>query len=349
MRQSPTRWNHVPLVALVALGAPSLACDGVLSPWPGQAAPDGRVLAIPDGGLPLPTTDGSGPATELGPRPAPDLGPGPAPDFGPGPKPDAKPPLPPDTGPGPDIGYDWTKHITFHTIAATGGSCNAGTYGAYYCDVMTHTQGPYLGADTLTNVHESQHFMAHENDGSTAAADKFIYFANGKGAFFPEPQLKTKGIWDAIQIKGSCYNTYIASRPDQALGENIVDEWRAYITEEIVAIQMAAIQGKTSGVSGLVLGGVEFLYYNAAALHALQTKEPAFLQANPQAVAVFAMLAEEAKKWTIDKGLTPGLFSFPSSANGILAELRTGPNSAPIRNTLKGLYGAKWTSSVLGF
>lgn len=296
---------------------------------------DGRLLTLTEGGLPM---------ADSGPSAAPDLGP--TPDWSPPPAADSGPAPAPDTGPAPGD-YDYTKHITFHTIASTGASCNASQYGTYYCDVLTHTKGPYLQADTLTNIHESQHFMAHENDGATAASDKFIYLGGGKGAFFPEPTLTTQGIWGSIKYQGTTYNTYIAGRPGQLLGENIVDEWRAYLTEEIVAIQMAAISGQKS-VSGLVLGGVEFLYYNAAALHALQTKEPAFLPANPQAVAVFAMLAEEAKSWTIDKGVVPNLFTGSAKASAMLTELRTGPAQAHIRSTIKSLYGAQWADRVLG-
>lgn len=333
------------LLALLVLAGGG--CDAGVSPRPGLVAVDGRVLRITDGGdLP----DG-------GIDPTADHGTGPAPDAKiPGPGHDATTPPPPPK-PKPDAGpvtptpgdYDYTKHIKLTSIASTGGSCSTATYGTFYCDVMLHTQSPYLGSDTLTNVHESQHFMAHEHDSSTAAADKFIYLKNGQGAFWPEPKLLTQGIWDAIKHQGTTYNTYIASRPTQPLGENIVDEWRAYLTEEIVAIQMAAIKGQKSGISGLVLGGVEFLYYNAAALHALKTKEPTFLSGSPQAVAIFAMLAEEARYWTIDRGLTVGLWSFPSSANAVLAELRTGTGSAPIRATLQSLYGPVWTKRVLGF
>jgi hypothetical protein len=317
-------------------------CDG--DPVRTLTFPDGRLLTIDDGGV-APQADGWQPAPDLVRPPPPnkhDLGPSPEPDKG------APPPPKPDAGLPPGD-YDYTKHIKFHQISGTGKPCNTAVYGQYYCDVMGHTKSPYYGGDTLTNVHESQHFMAHEHDGSTPAADKFIYLRNGKGAFWPEPQLKTQGIYSSIMHKGTTYNTYIAQRPGQAIGENIVDEWRAYLTEEIVAIQMAKIKGQTSGVSGLVLGGVEFLYYNAAALHALQTKEPGFLKQNPQAVAVFAMLAEEAKAWTIDKGLTPNLFAFPQKAKQLLGELRTAPQNAHIRNTLKSLYGPKWTSRVLGF
>jgi hypothetical protein len=302
---------------------------------------DGGGLTIVDGGPAAPSPDQQLHGGELRLPPAPDLK---KVDLGPAPPPK------PDSGPQPPPpgDYDFTGKISFTSIASTGGSCSTAQYGDFYCDVMLHTQAPYLGADTLTNVHETQHFMAHEHDSSTPAADKLIYYKNGKAAFYPEPKLTTQGITSSIAKQGTTYNTYIASRPTQPLGENIVDEWRAYLTEEIVAIQIAAIKGQKTGVSGLVIGGVEFLYYNAAALHALSTKEPGFLPANPQAVAIFAMLAEETKIWTIDQGVTPGLFSFPSSATAMLAELRTGSGSAPIRATLKSLYGAAWADRVLG-
>jgi hypothetical protein len=340
-----------PLLAVLILLA---ACDEAPLRRPGLAGADssrlsvldGGGLALVDGGPPGPAPDQHAPSGDLGPGLKPDVKPAPKPDQGVAPPP---PPPKPDSGapPPPPGDYDFLKHITFTTLPSTGGSCSTAQYGDFYCDVLLHTKTPYLGADTLTNIHETQHFMAHDYDGTTAAADKLIYYKGGKGAFYPEPALTTQGITSSIAKQGTTYSTYIASRPTQPLGENIVDEWRAYLTEEIVAIQLAKLKGQSS-VSGLVIGGVEFLYYNAAALHALSVKEPGFLSANPQAVAIFAMLAEEVKLWTIDQGLTPGLFAFPQSATAMLAELRTGAGSAPIRATLKSLYGAAWTSRVLG-
>lgn len=332
----------VPLLLLAACDEAPLRRPGLAADGSRLSVLDGGGLAIVDGG-PGPALDQRPPASDLGPGMKPDLS-KPKLDQGapPPPKPDAGAPPPPPPG-----DYDFLKHITFTTLPSTGGSCSTAQYGDFYCDVLLHTKTPYLGADTLTNIHETQHFMAHDYDGTTAAADKFIFYKGGKGAFYPEPQLTTSGITSSIAKQGTTYSTYIASRPTQPLGENIVDEWRAYLTEEIVAIQMAKLKGQSS-VSGLVIGGIEFLYYNAAALHALSVKEPGFLPANPQAVAIFAMLAEEVKLWTIDQGLTPGLFAFPQSATAMLAELRTGAGSAPIRATLKSLYGAVWTARVLG-
>jgi len=339
METSPKMRRPWTLLLPLALLLPT-GCDVDRAPRGGLSVLDGRLLNLTDGGDPLPDL-GGGPAPDQGAAPASDAGMLPAPDHGGAPTPDTGP------GPIPPGDYDFLQHITFSAIASSGAPCNASQYGTFYCDVLTHTQAPYLQADTLTNIHETQHFMAHEHDSSTAAADKFIYYQGGKGAFFPEPQLTTQGIYDSIKLQGTTYNTYIAGRPGQAIGENIVDEWRAYLTEEIVAIQIASLKGQSS-VSGLVIGGVEFLYYNAAALHALKTKEPAFLTSHPQALAVFAMMAEETKKWTIDKGVVPGLFVGSAKAAATLTELRTGPNSVHIRDTLKALYGATWASRVLG-
>jgi hypothetical protein len=338
----------LPVLLCLTVGWSVPGCDVDPRPRSGLSLVDGPIIQLTEAGAPLPSLDGGlpPPTPDWGSAPPPaDQGPVPQLDQGAAPPPDTTPP-----GPGPGD-YDFTQHIQWHSIPSTGASCNASQYGAFYCDVMTHTKAPYLGADALTNVHESQHFMAHENDSSTPAADKFIYYQQGKGAFWPEPQLSTQGIYDSIKYKGTTYNTYIAGRPGQALGENIVDEWRAYLTEEIAAIQMAKLKGQGPGsIGGLVLGGIEFLYYNAAALHALKTKEPAFLQNNPQAKAVFAMLAEVAKQWTIDQGVVPGMFVSTSNAkaNAMLNELRSGPNSQHIRDTIKALYGPKWASRVLG-
>ena len=247
--------------------------------------------------------------------------------------------------------YNWMDHLQFHTISPTGGNCNEGTYGKHYCDVMGHTKNPYLASDTLTNVHETLHFMLHEHGGATPENDKFIYWREGKGAFFMEPTITTKDIVEYIADEYTTYNTYIQSRPNQVLGENIVDEWCAYLTEEITAIEMAHIQGKTSGVDGLVVAGIEFMYYNAAALHALAQKEPDYLANNPQSLAIFAMLAEGVKEWTIDQGVEVGIFTSWANerAEKQLEDFRTKPANEPIRQTLRDLYGQAWTSRVMGF
>ena len=101
----------------------------------------------------------------------------------------------------------------------------------------------------------------------------------------------------------------------------------------------------------LVLGGVEFMYYNAAALHALAVEEPSYLNENPQALAIFAMLAEQTKEWTIDQGIEVDLFSSWSNdrAKGELNDFRTSPDNEAIRETLRDLFGASWTNEVLGF
>jgi hypothetical protein len=350
-----------PIAAALALSlcaALSLAgCDNINGPTPrpGLSVPDGRSLNILDSGggstdgvaLPPPHQDGSPPP----PPPKLDGGTPPPP-----PKKDSgtppPPPPPKDSGPPPLPGdYDYKKHIKWHTISSTGKSCSVASYSAFGCDVMSHTKSPYYGSDIMTQVHETQHFMAHENDGSTPAADKFIYYKNGQGAFFPEPNIKTQDIVASIKFKGTTYNTYIASRPTQKLGENIVDEWRAYLTEEIAAIQLAQAKGQTSGISGLVLGGVEYLYYNACMLHALQTKEPSYFQNNPQGKAVFAMLAEETKLWTIDQGVKKNLFFSLTNqkAQSTLNDIATGATQSHLRTTLRSLYGSTWTNRVLGF
>ncbi|MCA9666988.1 MAG: hypothetical protein KC503_15420 [Myxococcales bacterium] len=268
--------------------------------------------------------------------------------------PDTVSPPPPQqdsgTPPPPPGDYDYRKHLSFVSISKRNASCPT-SYGTYYCDVLLHTQQPYMSADVMTNIHETQHFMAHEHDSSTAAADKFIYLSGGQGAFFPEPPLVTSDIYSSIKWQGSVHSTYISGRPSQALGENIVDEWRAYITEEIVAIEWCAIKNQTSGFSGLVLGGIQFLYYNAAMLHAVDTKKPGWLQQNPAAPAIFAMLAEETKRYTIDRGVKVGLFTSITNQKmlDLLNRLRTDPAEAHIRQTLTKLFGSVWTQRVLGF
>ncbi len=242
---------------------------------------------------------------------------------------------------GPDL-FDWQKQIELVNIPSVSRPCDVSRFKRFYCDVMQHTKNPYLGSgDPSTDVHETQHFMLHEH---AKAGSKFIYWQDGKGAYFPEPRSLTRDVTDKIIYKsGMYYKTYIASRPTQVLGENIVDEWRAYLTEEIYGIEAANSQGMGAG-------GVEFLYYNAAALHALSEKEPEYLT-NKQGVAVFAMLAEVAHEWTISRGVEKNFFSGPANqrAQSILALMRTDPAHAPMRDALKKIYGSAWTARVLGF
>lgn len=247
-----------------------------------------------------------------------------------------------ETQDSPSKDYDWVKNIELVDVPRVSRSCDVTRYKRFYCDVMTHTKKPYLGSgDTATDVHETQHFMAHE---VTRPQSKFIYFEGGKGAFFPEPRTSTGGISDKILFKsGMYYKTYITSRPTQALGENIMDEWRAYITEEISGIERGDSEG-------LGIGGVEFLYYCAAMIQGLDEKEPGYLQ-NKQGIAVFAMLAELVNEWTIKQGIEKDFFSQTSTdrARKILSLLRSDPAHAGMRQTLIRLYGANWTDRVLGF
>ncbi len=342
------------LLLCTALGC--AGCDNVNGPTPrpNLTVPDGRSLSILDGSGGGWTVGGVAPQQDGSPPPPPKLDGG-APPPPPPPKKDSgtppPPPPPKDSGTPPLPGdYDYKQHIKWHTIPSTGKSCSVASYSTFGCDVMTHTKSPYYQSDIMTQVHETQHFMAHENDGATAASDKFIYFKNGKGAFFPEPNIKTQDIVASIKFQGTTYNTYIASRPTQKLGENIVDEWRAYLTEEIAAIQLAQAKGQTSGISGLVLGGVEYLYYNACMLHALQTKESSYFS-NPQGKAVFAMLAEETKLWTVDQGVKKNLFFSLTNQKALatLNDIATGASQAHIRTTLRSIYGSTWTNRVLGF
>jgi hypothetical protein len=207
---------------------------------------------------------------------------------------------------------------------------------------MRYTRNPYLGSgDPATDVHETQHFMLHEQ---ARSGSKFIYWQHGKGAYFPEPKTLTRDIVDKIIFKqGMYYNTYISSRPTQVLGENIVDEWRAYLTEEIYGIEV----GNSRGMGA---GGVEFLYYNAAMISVLAEREPEFLT-KKNGIAIFAMLAEVAQEWSIARGVEKNFFDgiAQQRAQKILELMRQDPAHAPMRETLKKIYGAAWTKRVMGF
>jgi hypothetical protein len=237
--------------------------------------------------------------------------------------------------------FAWQKEIEMVDVPSTGRACDARRYSRFYCEVMQYTRSPYLGSgDPATDVHETQHFMLHEN---TKPGSKFVYFQDGKGAHFPEPRILTRDVAEFIPFKsGMYYGTYIASRPTQVLGENIVDEWRAYLTEEIFGIERGSSEGMGAG-------GVEFLYYNAAMMHALAQQEPAYLS-NKQGVAVFAMLAEIAHEWSITKGVEKGFFNSAANqrARKILDLMRNDQAHAPMRESLKKIYGAAWTARVLG-
>jgi hypothetical protein len=122
-----------------------------------------------------------------------------------------------------------------------------------------------------------------------------------------------------------------------------VDEWRAYLTEEIYGIEV----GNSRGMGA---GGVEFLYYNAAMISVLAEREPEFLT-KKNGIAIFAMLAEVAQEWSIARGVEKNFFDgiAQQRAQKILELMRQDPAHAPMRETLKKIYGAAWTKRVMGF
>ena len=143
----------------------------------------------------------------------------------------------------------------------------------------------------------------------------------------------------------SCYKTYIASRSDQVMGENMVDEWQAYIAETIGLIESteAGTPTPNDSVEG---GAAEFLYYNASAMQALLEKEPGHLE-KANVKAIFAMLAEKTR-FIYDK--LEGNDSLRSAhTKKLFIHMQTNPEAEPIREALKQIYGAVWTKRVLGF
>jgi hypothetical protein len=238
--------------------------------------------------------------------------------------------------------FQWQQQVNLVSIPAMNRPCDETRFKRFYCEVMRYTRSPYLSSgDPATDVHETQHFMLHEQ---ARTGSKFIYWQDGKGVYFPEPKTLTGDIVDKIIFKqGIYFKTYIGSRPSQTLGENIMDEWRAYLTEEIYGIEV----GNSTGMGA---GGVEFLYYNAAMLTALAEREPNYF-ANKSGVAAFAMLAEIAHDWSITRGVEKNFFSGPANqrAQKILELMRNDPDHSSMRETLKNIYGASWTKKVLGF
>lgn len=258
-----------------------------------------------------------------------------------------------DSGTTPDEGsdatdYDWEKHIKFVDVPEYQFSGN--TYGsAHYRDVMTHVKEPYLQGGALTAVHESHHFLLHENDGRTPAQDKFVYHRAGQGTFYLEPKTKTVEVEahlpQSIIQMAKLYKTYIQSRPTQSLGENIVDEWQAYIAESISLIE-ATNAGAPMPNDSVEGGAAEFLYFNAVALQVLYEKEPEHLKKD-NVKAIFAMLAEKSR-WIHDHlGKDNQLQS--SHTKEVFEHLQSHPDSLAVRKALIGIFGAKWTNRVLGF
>jgi len=244
--------------------------------------------------------------------------------------------------------YDWEKHINFVDVAPSKFSGNTYT-SEHYKDVMSHVQRPYLQDSALTIVHESHHFLLHEQDGKTAARDKFVYHKQGKGAYYLEPNLKTlavdQSLPSAIVSKGKLYKTYIKSRPNQEIGENMVDEWQAYIAENISLIE--ATKNGTNITNDSVEGAsTEFLYYNATAMMRLAKDEPAHLE-KENTKAIFAMLAEKTR-WIHDNMKDMNQLS-TSHSQEIFDHLQSNEESKEIREALKKIYGAGWTKRVLGF
>ncbi len=243
--------------------------------------------------------------------------------------------------------YDWRADINLVDVATT--SYNENSYGSsHYKDVMTHTKNPFLNDSPLTNVHESQHFMLHENDGRTPEADKFIYYGGGKGAFFLEPTTKTSVLATYIPSsmpKTSLHNTYIVKRPTQVMGENIFDEWTAYISETVSLIEAtnAGSAMRNDSVEGAV---AEFMMYCAAGMTAILDKEPAHLE-KPNVKAIFAMHAERVSKIREDLESNDALKH--TRTVEVMEYLKSHADAQKIRDALKTIYGATWTQRVLGF
>lgn len=243
--------------------------------------------------------------------------------------------------------YQWRDHISFITIPR--GNFKGNTYGSkHYKDVMDHTKQPYLQDSPLTIVHETQHFMLHENDGRTPEQDKFIYYQDGQGAFFLEPQLRTKTVAAFIPAsmpRTSLFNTYIQSRPEQVLGENIFDEWTAYIAERISLIEatIAGVNVSDDSVSGAT---GEFFLYATAAMTALLEREPQHLE-HKNTKAIFAMHAERTR-WIHDESIRLNLPRH-ERIKGYFAYLRSHPDAAKMRSALKTIYGQAWTEAIIGF
>jgi hypothetical protein len=230
------------------------------------------------------------------------------------------------------------RNLTSHTYSSE-----------HYKDVMTHVKQPYLQGGALTAVHESHHFLLHENDGRTPASDKFVYHKGGKGTFFLEPNTKTAVVEtylpQSIVQNAKLYNTYIKSRPTQVIGENMVDEWQAYITESIALIE-ATKAGASIPNDSVEGGAAEFLYFNATALLALSEKEPGHLT-KPNVKAIFAMLAEKSR-WIYDNLVDLNQLQ-KAHTKEIFDHLQSSPDSEAVRNALKKIYGPTWTARVLGF
>lgn len=244
--------------------------------------------------------------------------------------------------------FIWRDHITLVDVPAV--RFNGNTWGsAVFKDTMTHVRQPYLLDGPLTSVHESMHFILHENDGRNPGGGKFIYAGDGKGAFWPESTVTTgqiePSIPRAIAATGKLYNTYIRSRPSQVLGENIFDEWLAYITETYSLIESDRAGNKVpnDSVEG---SSSEFLYYCATAMHVIYTKDPKHLE-KQNVKAIFAMLAERTR-WLVDNlPKTPGLTA--TRTLQLYEHLRTNADSQAIRDSLQKIYGPIWTQRVLGF
>jgi len=247
--------------------------------------------------------------------------------------------------------YDWKSEIEFVSVAARAYTGN--THGsATFKDIISHTKNPYhMNDGVLTGIHETAHFLLHEVRGRQGT--KFIYYKDGQGAFLPEPKTLTgrivphlpSNILSEQTISMSVHDLYISRRLNQPLGENIFDEWLAYIveTKTLVESTIAKTPVKNDSVDG---ASVQFLYYCAVAMHTVWTEEKAlFNQKNFK--AIFAMLAEEA---SATHQQLIGLTSIRSDrAKRLMEHLRTAPSSQGIRDSLKAIYGADWTQRVLGF
>ena len=84
-----------------------------------------------------------------------------------------------------------------------------------------------------------------------------------------------------IKSKGKIYNTYVKNRLGQEIGENIVDEWGAYVVEANTLIETVE-NGQRMTNDGVEGASMEAAYYNAAAVHAIYKNDPSFFEKRMQ-------------------------------------------------------------------
>ncbi len=213
-----------------------------------------------------------------------------------------------------------------------------------------------------TTVHESTHDINRILRRKHGGVGTGLYFGEGRSAWFEEPSV-TKAqaaafIPEDARRMAHRYREYIVSSEHADHIWNLMDEWSAYVNEARAVVETAPSgewrNGEPNVVStDIVDGSADFLMFCGAALAAIRKSDPGYFERAPESKAIFRDLAERTARY-VSAGVA---FTEPDGnrpfgrhhAAAMMTTLAKDPQAAPIRAAFTSLFGAAWTSSVLGF